>query len=173
MKLTKNRVISIVYTLLLIAFLIHSGFFSALVNSSHNEQKKTSTEIKALSELESISQDASFEVKQQAALRYKAALEERISGQSQFPTLAQVGFSGFLKWCKFGLPWLIALVFVRFFGRNYHKIKLRKPLICASFTAICPSVTNIYLNLYQPKCLDGFKMEIDHIPDYLITTIIK
>lgn len=171
MKLKKNWVISVMHTLLLSAFLIHSGFFSALVNSSHNEQK-TNAEVKALVELENVSRDASFEAKQNAALKYKEALQERMSGSSKIPTLAQIGLSGFLKLCKVAvlylLPWLIALTLVRFFGKNYCKIKLSKPLIFTSFTSFCPSAIAIYLNLYQAKCSDGFIMEIDHIPDWLI-----
>jgi|GEM_PF-6689729 len=172
MKLKKNLVISVIYTLLLSAFLIHSGFFSALVNSSHTEQNKTSTEIKALTELQNMPRDASLEVQRDAALKYKEALQERVSGSSKIPTLAQIGLSGFLKLCKVAvlylLPWLIALTLVRFFGKNYCKIKLTRPLIFTSFTSFCPSAIAIYLNLYQVKCSDGFIMEIDHIPDWLI-----
>ncbi len=171
MKLKKKQAMKGVYAVLLTLFLIHSGFFSALVDASHTEQQKTETEVQALQQLGHISKTASVEEQQHAAWQYKEALENRISGRQNIPTLPQIGFRGLIAWCKntflYLLPWLIVFLLIKSFERYHETLRFARPLNFLetfkffSVAELVPAVAN------KGSPLDGFVMEIDHVPDTL------
>lgn len=171
MKLEKKQLIRYAKILLAILFLINSGFFSALVDASHTEQQKTIAEIETLSRLEQTLKTASVEEQQQAARNYKEALENRISGRDKIPTLPQIGINGLWDWCKkvflYLLPWLIVLTIVKSYEKCREPLQFARPLNLVEMYKLFSTVQRAPLLANKGSPLEGFVMELEHIPDTL------